>query len=145
MVGKCDVDPEKADTECDIEEGEFRVGNGRPEPKEPTAVEVARHNLTHMPYRSWCPHCVAARRTNDPHARGSADRQKPLLVLDYCWITDLSTDGGVWALAGRMYPNQALFAVMCNSKGATDKFVVLRVCQFLRECGYADIVYKGDQ
>ena len=29
-------------------------------PKEPTAEEIAEHNVKHVPYRSWCPHCVAA-------------------------------------------------------------------------------------
>ena len=33
----------------------------RPErkaPRQPTASELASHNLTHIPYRSWCDHCV---------------------------------------------------------------------------------------
>ena len=115
---------EKVDTECDIEEGDVRMGRGRPEPREPSAAEVARHNLTHMPYRSWCPHCVAARRANEPHHRGSEERHKPLLVLDYCWVTDIGSEDGTWALVGRMYPNRALFAVMCENKGATDEFTI---------------------
>ena len=27
-------------------------------PVEPSAEEVLKHNLTHLPPRSWCPHCV---------------------------------------------------------------------------------------
>ena len=27
----------------------------------PTREEVERHNVTHLPYRSWCPVCVQAR------------------------------------------------------------------------------------
>ena len=69
------------------EESASALGDGgQPEPKEPSPTEVNRHNLTHLPYRSWCPHCVAARRANAPHARGSQARQKPLFCLDYCSI-----------------------------------------------------------
>ena len=31
------------------------------DPMLPTALEVERHCLTHVPYRSWCPHCVRGR------------------------------------------------------------------------------------
>ena len=40
---------------------------GMPMPKLPSDAEVAAHNLTHLPYRSWCPHCVAARRPKSHH------------------------------------------------------------------------------
>ena len=28
---------------------------------EVSAKEVADHNLTHLPYRNWCPHCVTGK------------------------------------------------------------------------------------
>ena len=31
---------------------------GLPSPPKPTAIEVALHWLTHLPYRSWCRWCV---------------------------------------------------------------------------------------
>ena len=31
-------------------------------PKAPTREEYEVHRLTHYPYRSWCPHCVRAKR-----------------------------------------------------------------------------------
>ena len=37
-----------------------QVPRGVPEPKTPPPDIVARHNLTHLPYAAWCPHCVAA-------------------------------------------------------------------------------------
>ena len=36
-------------------------------PIEPTQLEIDIHNLTHLPYMSWCPHCVATRRPNVAH------------------------------------------------------------------------------
>ena len=67
------------------EEGECVViPRGIPAPKTPSPDAVARHNLTHLPYAAWCPHCVAARRANNPHFRTeeSFRRMVPLLVLN---------------------------------------------------------------
>ena len=31
------------------------------DPRLPTEEEVAHHELTHLPYRNWCPACVKAK------------------------------------------------------------------------------------
>ena len=31
------------------------------------AKEIEEHNLTHCPFRSWCPHCVKGRAKDDAH------------------------------------------------------------------------------
>ena len=36
-------------------------------PSQPTPAERAQHNITHMPYRSWCHICVRARGDAHPH------------------------------------------------------------------------------
>ena len=51
--------------------------------KVPSPAEVARHNLTHLPYKRWCRFCVAARCPNLPHLQlPPFSRKHPLLVLD---------------------------------------------------------------
>ena len=139
--------------ESDVGEGGMciRIGKGYSEPQEPTPEMINRHNLTHLPYRSWCPHCVAARRANAPHKSGSQVRQKPVFVADYCFISDSKTEGdNLTALVGAMYPPKsdapkALFAVICERKGASDEYTASRLCQFIRECGASEFVYKSDQ
>ena len=61
-----------------------------PEPILPSKTAVDAHNLTHWPYRSWCPHCVAARRPNSHHRRNksSTRRTTPLIVADNCFVRD---------------------------------------------------------
>ena len=78
----------KADAEAedviDVDDGvEAQMPRGIPSPPEPSAAEVARHNLTHFPYRSWCPHCLACRRPNAPHrqSKSSSSRKVPFSVL----------------------------------------------------------------
>ena len=38
-----------------------------PDVKMPSAAEIARHSLTHIPYRRWCRWCVMARMPNMGH------------------------------------------------------------------------------
>ena len=65
-----------------------------PAPAVPTAAQIAAHNITHLPYRSWCPYCVAARRPNTSHGRSGAEDQKsvPMLVADYCFMKDFDDE-----------------------------------------------------
>ena len=44
-----------------------RTAKGRGAPRGPTEKERAEHNLTHLPYRSWCPACVAGRGLGPAH------------------------------------------------------------------------------
>ena len=43
-----------------------------PNPITPTSAEMEQHNLTHLPYRNWCPVCVKAKCRETQH--GSAPR-----------------------------------------------------------------------
>ena len=52
------------DVECEACDDGGEMGKRHvkvvPNPKQPTEKEVKEHNVTHTPYRSWCPHCVTA-------------------------------------------------------------------------------------
>ena len=107
---------------------------------------MALHDLAHLPYRSWCPHCVRARRQCSQHRSKSASFQRkvPLLVADYAQIRDSHDEELATLLIGRIYPAKALFAVVCDQKGVDD-YVITRIAQFLRDSGYRHVVYKSDQ
>ena len=56
------------------------------DPKLPSAEEVEIHNLTHLPYRSWCHHYVRGKgKTMDPRRAGRA-KMIPGLHVDYCFM-----------------------------------------------------------
>ena len=44
------------------EEEEEEAVRGRKDPAEPSRDERARHELTHVPFRPWCRHCVSGKR-----------------------------------------------------------------------------------
>lgn len=66
MREKCiqDVDEDISDEEFDGEGagGEEREVVKMQSPKLPPKDEVDNHMLTHVPFRSWCRHCVRARK-----------------------------------------------------------------------------------
>ena len=59
------------------------------EPDQPTLEELRCHYITHLPYRSWCPHCIRGRGLSMPHFRSDdgADGM-PTIGIDFClWAT----------------------------------------------------------
>ena len=90
----CPIVPEQhANIERTIAEEEIAADDnqvvqkprGMPEPILPSPAGVNLHNISHLLYRSWCQHCVAARRNAQAHASQakSPQRMLPLIVFDY--------------------------------------------------------------
>ena len=132
--------------EVEADTGEaWQTIRGMPEPIQPSRAERERHALTHMPYKNWCPHCVAARRTADAHHRHKGDDQRtmPLLVFDYAFLRTAEEEELVTCLIGRLYPSRITFAVVCDHKGR-DPHVISRLAAFIRESGVRTLVYKSD-
>ena len=51
------------------ERAEGREASTKPEVHAPSLEELRKHRLTHLPYRSWCPDCVAGEAVDDAHRR----------------------------------------------------------------------------
>ena len=82
-----DTEPLGTSTVQSAEDHEARVKSS---PAKPSADEVAKHDVTHVPYRSWCPICVAASAREDRHPRQAkidTEEGLPVIQADY----DLST------------------------------------------------------
>ena len=56
-------------TEDIDEQQEARKAKGIPAPRQPTEQERMEHELTHLPYRSWCPLCVQGKGRADNHPK----------------------------------------------------------------------------
>ena len=54
-----DVETDDGEEDAEYDEAvlEARVAIGRKSPKDPTRKEREEHELTHMPFRSWCEDC----------------------------------------------------------------------------------------
>ena len=92
--------------------------SGLPGPKTPSAAEIDLHNLTHMPYRSWCPHCVAGRRPNTQHHKSDSQSSIPSLVADYCFLRDAQDQDLTTVLVAKVYPFKMTMVVAMTKTGS---------------------------
>jgi hypothetical protein len=62
--------PGSSDDHLKLDESEeSRKPNVKRLPPQVAQEEVDRHNVTHLPFRSWCQHCVRGKATDDHHKR----------------------------------------------------------------------------
>ena len=148
VCGPCADD----DVVVDSDGEEFQAARGASTPKAPSREAQARHNLTHLPYASWCPWCIMGRRANAPHFRSKdgSDRSLPLFVVDYAFVRDKDDAVLCKLLVGKLYPSRKVLACVVDSKGVVDPYGVSRVAAFIRESGlmnfnFTDWVVKSDQ
>ena len=69
--GVCGIGDGEGEGEgCEVEAEEGEAGRRRTtkvaDPVKPREEEVDEHEKTHLPYRSWCGHCVKGRGTEAP-------------------------------------------------------------------------------
>lgn len=59
---------------------------GLASPMKPTAQEVEEHSISHVPYRSWCEHCVRGKARTAGHPSSSGEKmveRRPTVAMDY--------------------------------------------------------------
>ena len=126
---------------------EERVVKKMIDPRRPTEREVEEHNLTHLPYRNWCPVCVRAKGKDSDH-RKSIDEERGLaeFSFDYCFPGD-DLDHRITILVGRERSTGMTMASTIPSKGSKGKFAADKVIEYLWDCGNGngDIILKTDQ
>ena len=113
----------------------------RRRPDQPTADEIAEHEVAHEPYRSWCPDCVAGRGRADAHIkRDASGKSLPIFGVDYGFLWKKASVGddaeeviedtleppsGVHAssplLCGRCSQDGWLIAQLCVQKGDSER------------------------
>ena len=106
------------DPEVGEEEVKVKVARN---PGNPTLEEVERHNVTHMPYRAWCPVCVEAKGKEEPHKRLEEKGDKPKVGLDYKSFGQESTGNDQTTMrVGRDRDTRMTFCHACLCKRPTD-------------------------
>ena len=116
------------------------------DPRLPGTQEVEEHNLTHVPYRNWYPHCVKGRGKDLDHRRSIEDaRQVREFSFDYFFPGD-EQGRKVTVLAGRERMTGMTMAAVVPAKGTSGQYAVKRVLEFIHECGAAeaDVILKSD-
>ena len=117
------------------------------DPLLPTPLEVATHNVTHRPYRRWCPVCIEAWGREDPHRRGGEGILEglPEVGMDYNHYCDPEDDEDeVTSLVMKDRTTGMIWGNRVERKGATDKWIVDRQIKNLELLGRSNIALKTD-
>ena len=98
------------------------AGKVRKDPGAPSAEEVARHSATHLPYRSWCKHCVNGRGVAHPHVsqHNSKEGEVPTVGADYHYMGKEGEEGTVPMLALKDAPSKVIFDMVATAKGVNE-------------------------
>ena len=135
--------------EEDFEEvEEAREGKTRALPKGPSEEQMRIHQLTHYPFRSWCPQCVAGRAKSWPHFRQevSDDGGVPTICFDYCSLRDYPGGESVPVLVGGEKETKVMIAHMVPFKGGGVNWLVEHLIRDLRKMGvHGKVILKSDQ
>ena len=66
-------DDDGGDVVCsETDGGDMRRMRKMHNPRLPTKAEIEEHDLTHLPFRSWCRHCVRGRGQEEAHRKCEA-------------------------------------------------------------------------
>ena len=110
-------------------------------PKEPTAQERAEHELTHLPFRSWCKTCVMSKSRQD-HSKKLRLKQ-PVLQCDYSFFTDPKVEGSVTILNVRDVMSGLALACVVPNKGRS-VYAEGELRRFILETGRTFGVLQAD-
>ena len=85
-----------------VDEGASRGPKHIRDIRTPSQEEVERHNLTHLPFRNWCPRCMKGRGKEAPHRKSEGGRgDLPEISLDFCFPSKEDGTGMLTILAAR--------------------------------------------
>ena len=130
----------------EAQERQREVARGRKDPGQPTEEERKRHNITHLPYRSWCADCVAGR--GRAHAHVSRDPLEedaiPIVGMDYHFMGTEGEEGTIPMLCVKDSHTKVVFDFVIPEKGVNE-YVVTRVLGALAWLGYKRVVIKTAQ
>ena len=147
-------------------ESEHQVNGGEdvaektaaPIPYSPSQEEMDEHSVDHLPFRNWCPHCVAGRAVGEPHRSKPEDkRHQSVLTFDYLFITkgsdgsrrvDTRGEAGdrevlLKILVVKDTGTKTIFAHVVDAKGA-DARAVKCLVDDIKWLGHVKLALKAD-
>ena len=130
--------------ECEEEE-EAREPHVLRDPGAPSEAEVERHNVTHMPFRSWCPSCVEGKARDKHHRTNEEQDQKsvPEIVFDYGFLGSEGEETIAIQVA-RDRRTRMLFAHVVPKKGFTHEHGAAEMIKDIAKLGYSEVILKCD-
>ena len=110
-------------------------------PNLPTDNERALHNMTHLPFRSWCLVCLKVKSKSDQHRR--LKLKSPVIQVDFAFWIDRFRHQLV-LLTGIDVLSSLLFAAALPSK-ETSPYAVTELKRFVYETGRTYGIIQSDK
>ena len=77
------------------DDDEGKKTKGLPHGIKPSKKEVEEHERTHLPFRSWCEHCVNGKAKSHPHFKKDEEEIGiPTISWDYFYMKDEEEEDG---------------------------------------------------
>ncbi|CAE6971968.1 unnamed protein product [Symbiodinium sp. CCMP2592] len=133
-----------ATSQPQVDEGQSAQPLARPD--RPTPEMIAAHEVSHVPYRSWCRACVAGRGRAYQHKASGQESTVPVISMDYLYFNERTDGAGLPTIVLRDRHSKAIFSHLLPCKGTTGSThperAILKDLEFL---GYKKLVLKNDQ
>ena len=105
------------------------------DPGEPSKPERIEHEMTHLPYRSWCKHCVRGRGKQMPHYEGAQETSMSEVHMDFAFLgREEDPLKNLTVLVAKERTSKMIMSAAVPQK-TTGNYVAKRVAGFLREVG----------
>lgn len=91
------------------------------DPRKPTVEEVTEHELTHIPYRNWCPICVKSKGKDLDH-RKSVEEERGVseYALDYIAFPVTNSASNSWCWPGAKRSRACISRRRCPPKAPSE-------------------------
>ena len=118
-----------------------KPARGLTAPAQPTQQERAEHELTHLPFRNWCPTCAANKGRADNHPKQAS--KMPVLQFDFCYFKTAGEPTTTAILNGIDVETGMVMATMVGDKQQDFQYHVNCIQSFLMEFGKVQAVLNS--
>ena len=110
-------------------------------PRAPTKYEVEQHNLTHIPFRNWCPSCVRGKSTNSHHATKIESPENkieaiPTIGMDYWYMGEEDRKAQANPMLIVLDEDDEAIAAGAVGKKGVQEWVVRKIAKELEGWGF---------
>ena len=112
----------------------------------PTKQQVDEHNISHLPFRSWCRHCVGGRSVERGGGSAGVDKEVgciPCVRYDYMFLGASDADECTPILVVKDDKTESVFANVVPCKGVNE-FVIDTIMEDIDTMGHTEITLKTD-
>ena len=133
---------ENHDEEQQQEHHEAHRAIGLRQPQQPTPQQIAEHNLTHLPYRNWCPICVQGKGRQDNYKKQQS--RQAIIQVDFAYIKSQQDPKTIPVLTAVDVTTQLCMAVLVPDKPSMMDYMINNLQAFIFECGRTHGILQSD-